>query len=197
MSKRVLSGAGLILLIAECLLFILSWLLSATMMENVRSLLSSEGIRWFFGNYTSILASPLLVWLLLLLIAGGALFQCAVFKKHQGIRDRLALRVSSVFVLIYLIIIALLTLMPHAILLSATGDLFPSAFSRSLIPLLAFGIILFSVTYGVMAGRLSSLSDVLDILSYGIRKGAPLIVLYILFIQFIESLWFVFGAMIG
>ena len=118
MSKRVLAGAGLILLIAECLLFILSWLLSATMMENVRSLLSSEGIRWFFGNYTSILASPLLVWLLLLLIAGGALFQCAVFKKHQGIRDRLALRVSSVFVLIYLIIIALLTLMPHAILLS-------------------------------------------------------------------------------
>ena len=52
MSKRVLAGAGLILLMAECLLFILSWLLSATMMEDVRSLLSSEGIRWFLGNYT-------------------------------------------------------------------------------------------------------------------------------------------------
>ena len=194
MSKRVLGWAGLILLIAECLLIILSWLLSATMMEDVRSLLSSEGIRWLFGNYTSILASPLLVWLLLLLIAGGTLLQCDVLRKHQGIRDRLALRVSSVFIVIYLIIIALLTLTPHAILLSATGDLFPSAFSRSLIPLIAFGIIMFSVTYGVMAGRLSSLSDVLDILSYGIWKGAPLIVLYILFIQFIESLWFVFAA---
>ena len=89
--------------------------------------------------------------MLLLLIAGGALLQCDVLKKHQGIRDRLALRVSSVFIVIYLIIIALLTLTPHAILLSATGDLFPSAFSRSLIPLIAFGIIMFSVTYGVMA----------------------------------------------
>lgn len=197
MSKRVLGWAGLILLIAECLLIILSWLLSATMMEDVRSLLSSEGIRWLFGSYTSIVASPLLVWLLLLLIAGGAMFQCDVFKKHQGIRDRLALRVSSVFIVIYLIIIVLLTLTPHAILLSATGDLFPSAFSRSLIPLIAFGIILFSVTYGVMAGRMSSLSDILEALSYGIRKGAPLIVLYILFIQFIESLWFVFGAKLG
>ena len=193
MSKRVLACAGLILLMAECLLFILSWLLSATMMEDVRSLLSSEGIRWFLGNYTSILASPLLVWLLLLLIAGGALYRCGIFGKHQGIRDRLALRVSSAFIIIYLIIIALLTLMPHAILLSATGDLFPSAFSRSLIPVIAFGIILFSVTYGVMAGRQSSLSDILEILSYGIRKGAPFIVIYILFIQFYESLWFVFG----
>ena len=193
MSKRVLAGAGLILLMAECLLFILSWLLSATMMEDVRSLLSSEGIRWFLGNYTSILGSPLLVWLLLLLIAGGALYRCGICGKHQGIRDRLALRVSSAFIIIYLIIIALLTLMPHAILLSATGDLFPSAFSRSLIPVIAFGIILFSVTYGVMAGRQSSLSDILEILSYGIRKGAPFIVIYILFIQFYESLWFVFG----
>lgn len=193
MSKRVLAGAGLILLMAECLLFILSWLLSATMMEDVRSLLSSEGIRWFLGNYTSILGSPLLVWFLLLLIAGGALYRCGILGKHQGIRDRLALRVSSAFIIIYLIIIALLTLMPHAILLSATGDLFPSAFSRSLIPVIAFGIILFSVTYGVMAGRQSSLSDILEILSYGIRKGAPFIVIYILFIQFYESLWFVFG----
>ena len=193
MSKRILGGAGFIFLIAECLLFILSWLLSATMVDDVRSLLSSEGVRWFLGSYTSILASPLLAWLLLLLIAGGALSQCGVFSKHQGIRDRLALRVSFVFIVIYLIIIVLLTLMPHAILLSATGNLFPSAFSRSLIPLIAFGIILFSVTYGVMAGRLSSLSDVLDVLSYGIRKGAPFIVVYILFIQFYESLWFVFG----
>ena len=37
------------LMVGEVLLIILSWLLSATRMEGVRSLLSSEGIRWFFG----------------------------------------------------------------------------------------------------------------------------------------------------
>ena len=34
------------LMVGEVLLIILSWLLSATRMEGVRSLLSSEGIQW-------------------------------------------------------------------------------------------------------------------------------------------------------
>ena len=63
----------LLLMVAELLLFILSWLLSATRMEGVRSLLSSEGIRWFFGYFTQMVASPLLVWLLLGLCAYGCL----------------------------------------------------------------------------------------------------------------------------
>ena len=69
LDKEGLGVATFILLISETLLFILSWLLSATRMEGVRSLLSSEGIRWFFGSWQTIVASPQLVWLLLCLIA--------------------------------------------------------------------------------------------------------------------------------
>ena len=87
----------------------------------------------------------------------------------------------------------MLTFLPHAILLSATGHLFPSAFSRSLVPIIAFGICVLSITYGVVSGRLKSLSSVIHSLSYGIEKGAVLLVLYILLIQFYESLRFVFG----
>ena len=65
----------MVLLLAEVMLIILSWLLSTAMMEGVRSLLSSQGIRWYFGSFTSIMASPLLVWLLLLLSAWGCLQQ--------------------------------------------------------------------------------------------------------------------------
>ena len=196
MSKR--GVVFLVLLMAELLLFILSWLLSATRLEGVRSLLSSEGIRWFFGSFTEIVASPLLVWLLLGLIAYGCLKCCGLLSitKSQGsisYRQRVALRVSLVFLVIYVVMIALLTLTPHAILLSATGSLFPSAFSRSLIPILAFGICLVSLTYGFMSGHLSSLGDILGALSSGIANGAPLIILYLLFIQFYESLRFVFG----
>ena len=195
--KRASGIIALFLLVAELLLVILSWLLSATRMEGVRSLLSSEGIRWFFGSFTDMVASPLLVWLLLGLCAWGAVRNSGILNTlHSSLftyRDKVALRVSLVFLVIYVVMIALLTLMPHAILLSATGSLFPSAFSRSLVPIMAFGICLVSVTFGLLSGRLRGLDDILSTLSSGIAQGANIIIIYLLFIQFYESLRFVFG----
>lgn len=196
---RLLGRVGLLLGIAQVLLVILSWLLSATRMEGVRSLLSSEGVRWFIGCFTQMIASVALVWLLLLFIALGCIQKSGVPKlfttsrQPLSYRERIALRVSLAFLIIFLGIVSLLNLMPHAILLSATGSLFPSAFSHSLVPLTCFGISLFSISFGMMSGRLRSLADIMEALSFGIQKGAPLLVVYILFMQFYESLWFVFG----
>ena len=185
------------LLVAQSVLVIVSWLLSAMRLEGVRSMLSSEGIRWFVGGFSDIVANPLLAWLLLLLIAGGSLQQSGVTAlfSHKGetsFRDRLALRVASVFLALYVIVICLLTLTPHAILLSVKGSLFPSAFSRSLLPIVCFGVTLFSVVYGMMSGHKKLGEDILGILTYGIRQGASLIIVYILAIQFYTSLRFVF-----
>lgn len=200
LGKEGLGVVSLVLFLSEALLFILSWLLSATRMEGVRSLLSSEGIRWFFGSWQTLFASPLLVWLLLCLIAWGSLRKSGLIRFFTlspfhpfTFRDRLALRVSLVFLVIYLIILALLTLTPHAILLSATGHLFPSAFSRSLVPVIAFGVCLVSITFGLVSGRLRSLADILDALSTGLARGASLIVIYLFAIQLFESIRFVFG----
>jgi len=108
-------------------------------------------------------------------------------------RKRIALRVAFVFLVIYVAIIGLLTLMPHAILLSATGELFPSAFSRSLVPIVAFGFILFSVSFAMVAGHVRTFSDILQLVSFGIAKGAPFVIVLILLIQIWESIRFVFG----
>ena len=185
------------LLVAQCVLVIVSWLLSAMTLEGVRSMLSSEGIRWFVGGFSDILANPLLAWLLLLLIAGGSLQQSGVISLFTGkgetsFRNRLALRVAIFFLVLYAIVICLLTLTPHAILLSVKGSLFPSAFSRSLVPIVCFGVTLFSVVYGMMSGHKKSGDEILSILTYGIRQGASLIIVYILAIQFYASLRFVF-----
>ena len=185
------------LLVAECVLVIVSWLLSAMRIDGVRSLLSSEGIRWFVGGFSDIVASTPLTWLLLVLIAGGSIQQSGIMrlvtdKSSTSFRDRLALRVACVFVMLYTLVICMLTLMPHAILLSVKGTLFPSAFSRSILPLVCFGVTLFAVVYGMMSGQKKTGEDILDILSYGLRQGAPLIIVYILAIQFYASLRFVF-----
>lgn len=202
--KHKIAVVGGILILAELVLILTSWILSATMTKGVRSLLSDVGIRWLFGSFTDIIASSLLAWLLLLLIAFGSFQKSGLFQvlSHQAhfrrsmplnYRDRLALRVTLVFLLIYIGIILLLTMLPHAVLLSATGSLYPSAFSHSLVPIISFGIIVISVSFGLMSGRLETLADILSALTYGIEKAPWIFIFYILLIQFVESLHFVLG----
>ena len=49
-----------------------------------------------------------------------------------------------------------------------------------------------SVVYGMMSGHKKTGEDVIDILTYGIRQGSSLIIVYILAIQLYASLRFVF-----
>ena len=187
-NKRFMAFTALVLLLAELVLILLSWILFAIGEEEVRSLLSSEGIRWFVGGFTTMVSSPLLVWLIILLMAFGAFQKSGLISLTDAsyqmtYRDKTALRVAIVFLLAYIVVILLLTVIPHAILLSATGALFPSP----------FGIALVSIIYGIMSGRLRDIKDILDALSFGISKGAPVFVLYILIIQFVRSMLFVFS----
>lgn len=199
-SVRGLGEVTLILLIAELALILLSWILSAAGVEGVRSLLSGEGVRWFVGDFARMVASPMLAWLLLSMMAVGAFLRSGLtslwHEDHSRIlsyRDRTAFRVSLVLLVAYVVAILLLTVVPHAVLLSASGSLFPSPFSRSIIPIVAFGLTLVSITFGMMSGRMQSLSDVLEVLSYGIRRYAPLLVLYVFCIMLYQSLRFVFS----
>ena len=203
MKTESVRGQGevtLILLIAELALILLSWILSAAGVEGVRSLLSGEGVRWFVGDFARMVASPLLAWLLLSMMAVGAFLRSGLTSLwHEdrsrilSYRDRTAFRVSLVLLVAYVAAILLLTVVPHAVLLSASGSLFPSPFSRSIIPIVAFGLTLVSITFGMMSGRMQSLSDVLEVLSYGIRRYAPLLVLYVFCIMLYQSLRFVFS----
>ena len=183
----------LLLLLAEAMLILISWIFSAMRVDGVRSLLSGEGVRWFFGNFTSMVASPWLACLVLMLVALGCLQKSGLFSRpHTSYRDRMALRLTWVILVLYVGVVLLLTAVPHAVLLSSTGSLFPSPFSRSIVPILSFGIILISLSFGLVSGRFQTLTDVLNALSFGCRKGAPLFIFYILLIQLYESLMFVF-----
>ena len=135
----------------------------------------------------------------MLMIAAGAFLRSGLMSLWQeersrmmSYRDRTAFRVSLVLLVAYIAAILLLTVIPHAVLLSVSGSLFPSPFSRSIIPFVAFGVILVSMAFGMISGRMQSLSDILEVLSYGIQRYAHLLVLYIFCIQLYQSLCFVF-----
>ena len=190
--KRYLPTVALLLFVAEVLLTLVSGIMSAASPTgSVRSMLSSEGIRWFLGHFVDIMASPLLVWLLLLAMAYGCIAK-GVDLRANSYRINRARLFALVFLLLYSGIIIMLTMMPHAILLSASGSLWPSPFSASLVPVVSFGVMAAAIICGTVSGRFTSLGDVYEALLYGIRKAASLLLFYVLVAQLYFSLCFVF-----
>ena len=160
-------------------------------LSGVRSMLSSEGIRWFLGHFAELMASPVLVWILLGAMAYGAVVRCRGNMLGNNYRSSRARIISLGFLAVYVVIVLLLTVSPHAVLLSASGLLWPSPFSASLVPITAFGILLAAILYGVVAGTFQTMSEVYESLVYGLRQCAPLLPVYILFMQLFESFRFV------
>lgn len=189
--KKLFPYIALGLALAQLLLILTSWVWSAAMpLSGVRSMLSSEGIRWYLGHFAELMASPFLVWLLLGAMAYGAVVRCRSLQGNSYRSSRARL-ISMVFLVIYVGVVLLLTVSPHAVLLSASGLLWPSPFSASLVPITVFGILLAAILYGVVAGTFQTLSEVYDSLVYGLRQCAPLLPIYVLFMQLFESFRFV------
>ena len=180
--------------IALTLAILVSWLYSAAYpVSGVRSLLTSEGLRWFMGHYADMLAKPLLVWLLLLSMAYGCLTKSRLLRFGHTYRESRARLMTLFLLLLCVALMALLTLIPHAVLLSVSGDLWPSPFSKSLIPSVAFIVVILSAFYGIIAGYYNTVSDIYEALLHGIRQGAPLLLFYLLIAQLYLSLSYSIG----
>ena len=185
------------LLLFQIMVVILSWMIKTIYPDfNGRSLLSGEGVRWFLGNFTNNVASNILVWIILIGLSWGAIRASnilQVFKRSHTLsyRERLGFRVVLIEIMIWFIVIALLSFIPHAAMLSITGQLFPSSFSKSIIPLIAFIALFSSITYGLIIGRLRKGNLIIEALSNGIKQITPYIIIYIIFIQLFYSVKFV------
>lgn len=191
--NRVLPIAAGVLVLAQLLLMLVSWIWSAAVpASGVRSMLSSEGIRWFLGHFTDLLATPLLVWILLLAAAYGCVVSSGLLRGQRSYRAQRARVVTILFAVIYVGVVLLMTVVPHAVLLSADGSLWPSPFSSSLVPLVSFGIMAAALIYGTVSGSFLTLGHAVQSLVRGLQSVAPLLLLYILLAQLYYSLSFVF-----
>ncbi|MBR1484145.1 MAG: AbgT family transporter [Prevotella sp.] len=193
--KRLVYHLSLTLIVAQLLLVLVSWLLSATLTEGVRSLLSAEGLRWFVGGYSRMLLTPLLAWLLTGAMAAGCALQSGIgglLRWPKDYRQQLAFRIAVLLVAMYVVVLVVLAFIPHAVLLSATGGLWPSPFSDALVPLLSLAVIIVSAVYGLVVHRFATLADIFHSLVLGLSASAPLLLLYVLSVQLCESLRYVF-----
>lgn len=178
------------LVVAQLAVILASWLWSAAMPESaVRSLLGESGIRWFFGSFVSNLLSPLLVWILLLDIAvtacrnsglWGAARTCLMHRSNLSGQQRSGLRSAAALVVVEAVVMALLVVPRHAILLSVTGRLFPSSFSESLVPTVAFAVLTASIAYGLFGGTMHNYRDVVRCAVSGGGSLKVLLAIYVL-----------------
>lgn len=194
------------LAVLQALLILVSWLIAAAYPDSmVRSLLSSEGIRWFFAHFADNILTPVLLWLLLGSMAAGALTESGLWatslhllhvrKANQPLlfRQKFAFRVVCIEVAIVAVVVLLLTAIPHAVLLSVTGKLFPSSFSASIVPIVSFTLCLSSVTYAYMCGQQRSLVSITNMLTAGIGRLGVIWLIYILAAQLFFSICYVFS----
>lgn len=194
--KTILSRLALVLILAQIVLVLVSWLLNVSMPDlSIRSLLSNEGIRWFFGHFVDNMLTPFLLWILLLSMACGAVRQSGIHTvfplSHLNYRQRLGFHFSLVFFIIVLVVVLLLTCMPQAILLSSSGALFPSSFSAAILPLIAFVIICCALIFGLISGQFKNFQCAFSSLGAGVTSLAPFLPVYLLAAQLIASIRFV------
>ncbi len=191
---------SLILVILQVSLILFSWIVNAVYPAfPFRSMISSAGIRWFIGNFSSMILTPALSWILLCSIAWGAFEKSGLLailvsficKRGLSYRQKHALFAVAGVLLFFTIAMLLLTCVPHATLLGITGTLFPSPFSAGIIPFSAFVLMIASVTYGLVSGNMADLYSIFIGISFGIRKFSVIFPVYVLTIQFYYSLKYV------
>lgn len=204
MKNKVCGIISLVLVVLQLVLVMASWIMTAAMPElPMRSLLSAEGIRWFFGHFVENINSQVLVSIVLLAVAIGAVMFSGVAESLSGIvfhrktryMERVALWAVAIELAIAVIVVILLTSVPHAILLSVTGHLFPSSFSQSLIPIVSVTLLICSLSFGIVSGKLSSMGLVYETMTYGLVCYAWLIPIYIFAIELYRSVLFVFPSL--
>ncbi len=200
MRNRTIARLAFALSLTECVLVAASWVASILVPDSdMRSLLTGEGIRWFVAQFTQGLFAPVPLWIIVWSMAVGCASSSgivrAVVRRHSPLlyRERTALCFATAIVVVFVAAMALLTIPPQAVLLNATGGLFPSPFSSAIVPATALCVCAASVVYGFTSGSLQTLTSIYISLVKGMQKGAPLLLLYILLIQIYYSLTFVFG----
>lgn len=178
-----------------------SWIVSAVMPEmGINSMLSGEGIRWYVGHLTDILATQYLVWIILLAMSIGVTRESCIVKviatvahrQHIEYHERLGLHAAAIGACILTAVIIYLIAAPNAVLLGATGRLIPSAFAMGLVPIISFFLTLISGIYGFTAGVFTSLTSFITAMCHGISAMTPIIIIYVISAQLIACGLYIF-----
>lgn len=197
--------ANIVLLIEVLLhiLLVISSLFFSSAGYPVNNILSSEGLRWSFLNTVSNVLHEPLIYLIGFFLSWGAFKRSGLDKAllrlffgRKGtplsFRQRRALWFVLLLSLLFVVMLLVLVLLPQGILVSVTGQVFPSPFSTGLVPTCMLALVLVSVTYGVIGNTLRTFHEVVQSVYCGLGEYAGWILVYIVGAQFYACLMYIF-----
>lgn len=199
--QHAASATIVIVVVLELTVIIGTWIGSAMFsITNVRSLLSAEGVRWYVGAYSDVLATPYLIWILLAGLTYGIVsnskvvdaLQAQLRRERMEFIDRLSLHAAQILFAFILMLIMYLVCAPHAVLLSATGRIYGSSFSSGIMPLLTMLLTIPSLTYALGSSKFKSITDIFNAMVHGVTKTVPLIILYIFVMHLIMTVQYIY-----
>lgn len=192
-----LNGAVFFFLLTLLVAFF-SWIGSVYGGNEVQSLLSAEGIRWSLGHIVeNYVQTPALGIVLILLMGIGVGVRAGFYDALKRLcrkerllsrKERRALMLASVTLLLYVIVIVGAFLLPWNFLLGVTGDLFPSPFAKGAVYIISLGIGVSGMVYGSVVDAFRTLSDVVNGMSILIARKAYYFVTLFFVVQFFSSL---------
>lgn len=176
--NKFLSYLILLLIVVSVMLPVFSWILSA-LGFGCKSLLSEEGWRWFFNNAPIAIANKWSVLCISSIVGLGCVIRCGILDMKMK-KDVNALYLLSFVIVLLVAILLFSALHPHSPLLSVTGELRNSSFTHGLPTISILCIIFLSLLYAIQTQRLKSVEDFSDMITYGLRRFSPVIVIMIL-----------------
>ena len=113
-------------------------------------------------------------------------------REKLEFKQRLGIRVALIVLVVIIANTLLLLLTPHAVLLSPSGDIFPSPFSRSIVPIVAGAVSLVSFAYGLAGGTINNIDTAFKTLYCKLPSLLPVLILYVFAAQLYACICFVF-----
>lgn len=193
-----------VLFVAWGILAPLSWI-GSTMGYPLQNIFSDEGIRWFYAHLNESLTTPLLAFVFPVTMLCGAVARsglgrllkdlCRIRGERVRItyRQKTALGISATFFTVYFATALLCVLTPHAVLLSATGHIYPSPFAHGILPVTALGVQLTAMIYANLSNHLHGLGEILSVVYWGIQRYAVWIFITLLTAQLIHTVMYIFN----
>lgn len=181
----------------------LSWM-GSVMGYPVRNLFSEEGIRWFYAHLRESFTTPLLAYVIPTALLFGALSRsglgtllsemCRTGEGRRRItyRQRTALLTAAVFLAVCVAASLVLILSPQAVLLGASGGIFPSPFVCGVLPVATLCILAAAMIYAHLSNHLHGTAEVLSVMYWGIRQHAVWVFITILTAQLYHSVIYIF-----
>lgn len=161
--RSVVRWTPIALLIAVVLVALFSWIGSIYGLQ-VNSLLSGDGIRWWVMNFIPNVSNAPFAYIIVGLMSAGVLKESGLlhaFGRNASLKCRRALSLSLLVFGLLCLTVAIMTVLPGAVLRNSFGSVTDSPFTCGLFGVVCAVVLVVCNVYGLSSGNFTNLDDTL------------------------------------